>query len=185
MEDRAQRAAYPGGARWCSILLPYQPTGRYMAALTGTLAERASGMIKFHQQNEQAGSTYWYSRYCNAPDFGPIAGDAPFPENCSTVRVTPRDRLKFHHPYRKAALRVPRNRAKSRCARSWCNLPPTLFRQRALGMYNSGRNQLTSDLLDQWSKGNVRQQHAAQYGRALQAMEASSTMKRAKRCSRC
>lgn len=40
-------------------------------------------------------------------------------------------------------------------------------------MYNSGRNQLTSDLLDQWSKGNVRQQHAAQYGRALQAMEAS------------
>ncbi len=41
------------------------------------------------------------------------------------------------------------------------------------GMYNSGRNQLTSDLLDQWSKGNVRQQHAAQYGWALQAMEAS------------
>ncbi len=40
-------------------------------------------------------------------------------------------------------------------------------------MYNSGRNQLTSDLLDQWSKGNVRQQHAAQYGWALQAMEAS------------
>ncbi len=40
-------------------------------------------------------------------------------------------------------------------------------------MYNSGRNQLTSDLLDEWAKGNVRQQRAAQYGRALQAMEAN------------
>ncbi len=40
-------------------------------------------------------------------------------------------------------------------------------------MYNSGRNQLTSDLLDAWTKGNVREQHAAQYGRALQAMEAN------------
>ena len=41
-------------------------------------------------------------------------------------------------------------------------------------MYNSGRNQLTSDLLDAWAKGNVREQHAAQYGRALQAMEAKN-----------
>jgi len=44
---------------------------------------------------------------------------------------------------------------------------------RTLGMYNSGRNQLTSDLLDTLTKGNVREQNAAQYGRALQAMEAS------------
>ncbi len=34
------------------------------------------------------------------------------------------------------------------------------------------RNQLHQRPTDQWSKGNVRQQHAAQYGRALQAMEA-------------
>lgn len=44
---------------------------------------------------------------------------------------------------------------------------------RTLGMYNSGRNQLTSELLDTLTKGNVREQNAAQYGRALQAMEAS------------
>lgn len=48
-----------------------------------------------------------------------------------------------------------------------------LAKARTLGMYNSGRNQLTSDLLDEWAKGNVRQQRAAQYGRALQAMEAN------------
>ena len=40
-------------------------------------------------------------------------------------------------------------------------------------MYNSGRNQLTSDLLDALAKGNVREKNAAQYGQALQAMEAS------------
>ncbi|VTP74023.1 Putative Zn-dependent protease, contains TPR repeats [Leclercia adecarboxylata] len=45
---------------------------------------------------------------------------------------------------------------------------------RSLGMYNSGRNQLTNDLLDALAKGNVREQRAAQYGRALQAMEASN-----------
>ncbi|XPE39861.1 hypothetical protein ACNKHK_16195 [Shigella flexneri] len=39
-------------------------------------------------------------------------------------------------------------------------------------MYNSGRDQLTDDLLSNWSKGDVRQQRAARYGRALQAMEA-------------
>ena len=44
---------------------------------------------------------------------------------------------------------------------------------RTLGMYNSGRNQLTSDLLEALAKGNVREKNAAQYGQALQAMEAS------------
>jgi predicted Zn-dependent protease len=48
-----------------------------------------------------------------------------------------------------------------------------LAKARALGMYNSGRNQLTSDMLAEWAKGNVRQQRAAQYGRALLAMNAS------------
>ncbi len=43
---------------------------------------------------------------------------------------------------------------------------------RTLGMYNSGRNQLTSDLLDTLAKGNVREKNAAQYGHALQALQA-------------
>ena len=41
-------------------------------------------------------------------------------------------------------------------------------------MYNSGENKLGSDLLDAWSKGNIREQHAAQYGRALLAMESNN-----------
>lgn len=32
-----------------------------------------------------------------------------------------------------------------------------LAKMRTLGVYNSGRNQFTSDLLDEWVKGSVRQ----------------------------
>jgi predicted Zn-dependent protease len=49
-----------------------------------------------------------------------------------------------------------------------------MAKARTLGMYNNGQNQLSSDLLDSWSKGNIREQRAAQYGRALQAMEANN-----------
>ena len=37
-------------------------------------------------------------------------------------------------------------------------------------MYTSGDNKLGNDLLSSWGKGNIREQHAAQYGRALLAM---------------
>lgn len=37
-------------------------------------------------------------------------------------------------------------------------------------MYNSGENKLGDDLLNAWAKGNIREQHASQYGRALLAM---------------
>lgn len=45
-----------------------------------------------------------------------------------------------------------------------------LAKARTLGMYTSGDNKLGNDLLSSWEKGNIREQHAAQYGRALLAM---------------
>ncbi|STS92473.1 exported zinc metalloprotease YfgC [Klebsiella variicola] len=41
-------------------------------------------------------------------------------------------------------------------------------------MYTNGDNKLGTDLLNAWDKGNIRQQHAAQYGRALLAMESNN-----------
>ena len=38
----------------------------------------------------------------------------------------------------------------------------------------NGDNKLGTDLLNAWDKGNIRQQHAAQYGRALLAMESNN-----------
>lgn len=49
-----------------------------------------------------------------------------------------------------------------------------LAKARTLGMYTNGDNKLGTDLLNAWDKGNIRQQHAAQYGRALLAMESNN-----------
>jgi predicted Zn-dependent protease len=45
---------------------------------------------------------------------------------------------------------------------------------RALGMYSTGQNQLTDDLLDTLNKGNTREQAAGQYGKAVQFLQAKS-----------
>lgn len=61
-----------------------------------------------------------------------------------------------------------------------------LAKARTLGMYTNGDNKLGTDLLNARDKGNIRQQHAAQYGRALLAMESNNfDPGHAKRCSRC
>lgn len=60
-----------------------------------------------------------------------------------------------------------------------------LAKARTLGMYTNGDNKLGTDLLNARDKGNIRQQHAAQYGRALLAMESNNFDQHAKRCSRC
>jgi predicted Zn-dependent protease len=49
-----------------------------------------------------------------------------------------------------------------------------LAKVRVLGMYASGRNQLTGELLDTLSKGSLREKNAANYGYALQALEAKN-----------
>jgi Putative Zn-dependent protease, contains TPR repeats len=79
------------------------------------------------------------------------------------------------HPLPESRLADARNRAnqmKPMVVQSSADF--YLAKARTLGMYNSGQNQLTSDLIDAWSKGNIREQNAAQYGRALQAMEAKN-----------
>ena len=45
---------------------------------------------------------------------------------------------------------------------------------RVLGMYATGKNQLNDDLLEELSKGNTREQTAAQYGKAVQFLQAKS-----------
>lgn len=74
------------------------------------------------------------------------------------------------HPYRKAVSPTPAT-VRTRCARLSCSPPLTsTAKARTLGMYTSGDNKLGNDLLSSWEKGNIREQHAAQYGRALLAM---------------
>ncbi len=145
-----------------------------MAALTGTLAGTRRGMISFTQQNEQEADRIGIQVLQRA-GFDPQAMPSFLEKLLDRARYSTRPpEILLTHPLPESRLADARNRANQmRPVVVQSSADFYFAKARALGMYNSGRNQLTSDLLDQWSKGNVRQQHAAQYGRALQAMEAS------------
>lgn len=145
-----------------------------MAALTGTLAGTRQGMISFTQQNEQEADRIGIQVLQRA-GFDPQAMPSFLEKLLDRARYSTRPpEILLTHPLPESRLADARNRANQmRPVVVQSSADFYFAKARALGMYNSGRNQLTSDLLDQWSKGNVRQQHAAQYGRALQAMEAS------------
>jgi predicted Zn-dependent protease len=173
MEDQKRSAPTWAGALG-SILLAMASPQAGMAALTGTLAGTQQGMITFTQQNEQEADRIGIQVLQRS---GLIRRQCRhFWKNCLINRVTllPPEIL-LTHPLPESRLADARNRANQmRPVVVQSSEEFYLAKARALGMYNSGRNQLTSDLLDAWAKGNVREQHAAQYGRALQAMEAKN-----------
>ena len=75
------------------------------------------------------------------------------------------------HPLPESRLADARNRANQmRPVVAQSSADFYLAKARTLGMYTSGDNKLGNDLLSSWEKGNIREQHAAQYGRALLAM---------------
>lgn len=157
-----------------SILLAMASPQAGMAALTGTLAGTRQGIISFTQQNEQEADRIGIQVLQRA-GFDPQAMPSFLEKLLDQARYSTRPpEILLTHPLPENRLADALNRANQmRPVVVQSSIDFYLAKVRTLGMYNSGRNQLTSDLLDQWSKGNVRQQHAAQYGRTLQAMEAN------------
>ena len=145
-----------------------------MAALTGTLAGTRQGMISFTQQNEQEADRIGI-QVLQRSGFDPQAMPTFLEKLLDQARYSSRPpEILLTHPLPESRLSDARNRANQmRPVVVQSSEDFYLAKARTLGMYNSGRNQLTDDLLSSWSKGNVREQRAAQYGRALQAMEAS------------
>lgn len=185
MEDQKRSAPLTWVGALGSILLAMASPQAGMAALTGTLAGTRQGMISFTQQNEQEADRIGIQVLQRA-GFDPQAMPS-FLENCSTRRVTPRVRLKFCSltPYRKAALRMPAT-VPTRCARSWCNLPPTFISPKR-APWECTIPDVTSSPATCWISGlkatcvsNMRRNMAGRCRRWKRA----STMKRAKRCSR-
>lgn len=174
MEDQKRSAPLTWVGALGSILLAMASPQAGMAALTGTLAGTRQGMISFTQQNEQEADRIGIQVLQRA-GFDPQAMPSFLEKLLDQARYSTRPpEILLTHPLPESRLADARNRANQmRPVVVQSSADFYFAKARALGMYNSGRNQLTSDLLDQWSKGNVRQQHAAQYGRALQAMEAS------------
>ena len=183
MEDQKNNAPLTWAGTLGSILLAMASPQAGMAALTGTLAGSRQGIITFTQQNEQEADRIGI-QVLQRSGFDPQAMPGFLEKLLDQARYSSRPpEILLTHPLPESRLSDARNRA---------NQMPVVVVQssadfymakvRTLGMYNSGRNQLTSDMLDSWTKGNIREQHAAQYGRALQAMgagrfaEASQTL---------
>lgn len=175
MEDQKRTAPLTWVGALGSILLAMANPQVGMAALTGTLAGTQQGLISFTQQNEQEADRIGIQVLQRA-GFDPEAMPAFMEKLLDQSRYSTRPpEILLTHPLPESRLSDARNRANQ--------MPPVVVQSsedfymakvRTLGMYNSGKNQLTNDMLDAWSKGNIREQHAAAYGRALQAMEAKN-----------
>ncbi|WP_288883655.1 beta-barrel assembly-enhancing protease [uncultured Kosakonia sp.] len=173
MEDQKSSAPLTWAGALGSILLAMASPQAGMAALTGTLAGTRQGMISFTQQNEQEADRIGIQVLQRA-GFDPQAMPTFLEKLLDQSRYSSRPpEILLTHPLPESRLSDARNRANQmRPVVVQSSESFHMAKARTLGMYNSGRNQLTDDLLDSWAKGNVREQRAAQYGRALKAMEA-------------
>lgn len=158
-----------------SILLAMANPQAGMAALSGTLAGTQQGVISFTQQNEQEADRIGIQVLQRAgfdpqamPDFLQKLSDK------SRFASKPPEML-LTHPLPDSRLSDARNRASQmRPIVVQSSQDYYMAKVRTLGMYATGQNQLTDDLLDSLSKGNAREQAAAHYGKAVQFLQAKS-----------
>ncbi|MBS0848911.1 beta-barrel assembly-enhancing protease [Citrobacter sp. JGM124] len=173
MEDQKKNAPLTWAGALGSVLLAMANPSAGMAALSGTLAGTQQGIISFTQQNEQEADRIGL-QVLQRSGFDPQAMPSFFEKLLDQSRYSTRPpEMLLTHPLPESRLSDARNRANQMrpvVVQSSENF--YLAKARVLGMYNTGRNQLTDDLLDSWSKGNIREQNAARYARALQAMQA-------------
>ena len=171
MEDQKRNAPLTWVGALGSILLAMASPQAGMAALTGTLAGTQQGMISFTRQNEEEADRMGIG-VLQRSGFDPQAMPRFMDKLLDLSRYATRPpEMLLTHPLPESRLADARNRANQ--------MPPVVVQSsedfymakaRILGMYNNGKNQLSTDLLDSWAKGNIREQHAARYGRALLAM---------------
>ncbi|KNC92224.1 beta-barrel assembly-enhancing protease [Trabulsiella odontotermitis] len=171
MEDQKRNAPLTWVGALGSILLAMANPQAGMAALTGTLAGTQQGMISFTRQNEEEADRIGI-QVLQRSGFDPQSMPSFMEKLLDQSRYSSRPpEMLLTHPLPESRLADARNRANQmRPVVVQSSEDFYMAKARTLGMYNSGKNQLTSDLLDNWAKGNVREQRAAQYGRALQAM---------------
>ena len=170
MEDQKRNAPLTWVGALGSILL-----AAGMAALTGTLAGTQQGMISFTRQNEEEADRIGI-QVLQRSGFDPQAMPMFMGKLLDESRYSTRPpEMLLTHPLPESRLADARNRANQmRPVVVQSSADFYLAKARTLGMYTNGDNKLGTDLLNAWDKGNIRQQHAAQYGRALLAMESNN-----------
>ncbi|VTR33153.1 Putative Zn-dependent protease, contains TPR repeats [Serratia fonticola] len=174
MEDQQRNAPLTWVGALGSILLAMgQPNHGPWAALSGTLAGTQQGIISFTQANEQEADRIGIQVLQRAgfdpeamPDFLQRLADQ------SRYASKPPEML-LTHPLPDSRLSDARNRANQMPRQLVQSSQDYLLaRVRTLGMYSSEGYGLSEDLLDTYSKGNIREQIAAKYGRAILFYEA-------------
>ena len=171
MEDQKRNAPLTWVGALGSILLAMASPQAGMAALTGTLAGTQQGMISFTRQNEEEADRIGIG-VLQRSGFDPQAMPQFMDKLLDLSRYATRPpEMLLTHPLPESRLADARNRANQmRPVVVQSSEDFYMAKARILGMYNNGKNQLSTDMLDSWAKGNVREQHAARYGRALLAM---------------
>ena len=175
MEDQKRNAPLTWVGALGSILLAMASPQAGMAALTGTLAGTQQGMISFTRQNEEEADRIGI-QVLQRSGFDPQAMPMFMGKLLDESRHSTRPpEMLLTHPLPESRLADARNRANQmRPVVVQSSADFYLAKARTLGMYTNGDNKLGTDLLNAWDKGNIRQQHAAQYGRALLAMESNN-----------
>lgn len=175
MEDQKRNAPLTWVGALGSILLAMASPQAGMAALTGTLAGTQQGMISFTRQNEEEADRIGI-QVLQRSGFDPQAMPMFMGKLLDESRYSTRPpEMLLTHPLPESRLADALNRANQmRPVVVQSSADFYLAKARTLGMYTNGDNKLGTDLLNAWDKGNIRQQHAAQYGRALLAMESNN-----------
>ena len=175
MEDQQRSAPLTWVGALGSILLAMANPQAGMAGLAGTLAGTQQGIISFTQNNEQEADRIGIQVLQRA-GFDPQAMPTFLQKLADQSRFASKPpEILLTHPLPDSRLADARNRAEQmRPVVVQSSQDYYMAKARALGMYATGQNQLGEDLLVEWSKGNARQQQAAQYGRALLFLEAKS-----------
>lgn len=172
MEQQQRNAPLTWAGALGSALLVMANPQAGMAALTGTLAGARQGIISFTQSNEQEADRIGL-QVLQRSGFNPQAMPDFLQKLADLTRSSsaPPEML-MTHPLPDKRLADARNRANQ--------FPPVsspssadyyLAKARILGMYATGKNQLTDELLTKWRSGSIDEQKAAQYGRAILLME--------------
>lgn len=175
MEEQKRNAPLTWVGALGSILLAMASPQAGMAALTGTLAGAQQGIISFTQGNEQEADRIGLQVLQRA-GFDPQAMPTFLQKLADQSRFSSKPpEILLTHPLPDSRLADARNRANQmRPVVVQSSQDFYMAKVRSLGMYATGRNQLTDDLLNEYTKGNVREQQAAQYGKAVQFLQAKS-----------
>ncbi|MBU3801145.1 tetratricopeptide repeat protein [Citrobacter youngae] len=149
MEDQKRSAPLTWVGALGSILLAMASPQAGMAALTGTLAGTRQGMISFTQQNEQEADRIGI-QVLQRSGFDPQAMPTFLEKLLDQARYSSRPpEILLTHPLPESRLSDARNRANQmRPVVVQSSEDFYLAKARTLGMYNSGRNQLTSDAIN-------------------------------------